>query len=274
MRGFLIILVIAALPLFGGGPNESESNEVKAPWEWTVDERLAARFDPTFAPKRAPGSVKTDIASGGPKDRSVVVSGEDAPELFLPIELFIALSNGIEGDGVFKKTSRATLRDRILDFGFDDEEFWRDLERVAADHLSLADRQSGIQRRLETADIVERRELQGEAEQMDVNLCRSRAVALAKAREHFGEERFDRFLYTVVGNWPLPRCLGLYVLEYGGPESSFIVVGNGVVQRYQRGVSPRQDRSGLERDTRFGAGSGKPADLRWNGRWRVRVRPE
>lgn len=178
---------------------ERRESSRKQVWDWTVEERLAVRFDPVLAVQRATaGWARTDAGTTG-RPQWGEVHGNENPELFLPGELFIALLGGLHGDTGFRDSSRAIRRNRIIAFGIDDETFWRELESAISSYLRFAARHAAIQQRLiHTLDEGERSGLAAEAERMGPDLCRSRAAALAGARRHFGAETFDRFLYTVV----------------------------------------------------------------------------
>lgn len=184
-----IALGLIAVPLVADELRERGGRE-KAKWEWTVEERLSARFDPVLAAKRA---ARQPQGMG-------TVSGEVEPELFLPGELFSSLLAGLDADAKFRETSRAILRNRILEFGLDPQQFWRELEDAISSHVRLTSRYAALLNRLRESEpgTGTRGEIEAEKERLGPVLCRSRADALAEARRHFGAETFDRFLYTVV----------------------------------------------------------------------------
>lgn len=175
----LLVLGLFAVPLLAGAPRERQEGRER--WEWTVEERIAARFDPVRA-----------------AERPAVISGQEHPELFLPGELFNTLLGGLESDAEFRATSRAILRDGIREFGFDDQAFWRDLESAIASHVRLASRHAALRNRIDASEEGVTAELAAEMNRLGPDLCRSRAAALVAARRQFGAETFDRFLYTVV----------------------------------------------------------------------------
>jgi hypothetical protein len=186
----LLLVIALVLPVFGEEPRRERTKVV---WEWSAEERLAARFDPASAAKRA---VDSDIPDG--ERLWGRVSGATNPELFLPSELFISLMDGLDSDPVFRATSRAVIRDRIVAFGFNEEAFWRELESATTVFLTHAHRRAGLLRHLDEMPPTQQAEVLSQARGMDADLCATRAVALTRARRQFGREMFDRFLYTVV----------------------------------------------------------------------------
>jgi len=126
------------------------------------------------------------------------VSGERHPELFLPIELFTSLLNGIEGDEAFRKSYRASCRNRIVELGLDEAQFWADLERVSSEYIALFERYRAVTASLPSAGPQTRQALAQEAEDLQPRLCETRFGALLKARRHFGVDAFHRILYSVV----------------------------------------------------------------------------
>ncbi|HEY0160026.1 MAG TPA: hypothetical protein VGF28_22255 [Thermoanaerobaculia bacterium] len=171
MRILVPASLLIALPVFAAEPQKL-GRAGKASWAWSIDERLAVRFDPELAAKRASGRLKSSAAGNLWSE----VNGSESPEIFLPIELFTALLGGVEADGSFRAVYRAGLRDRIIEFGLNEEQFWSELEQVTAPHVQLIARNDSLAH----------------------ELCSSRADALQRARQHFKAVNFDRFLYTVV----------------------------------------------------------------------------
>jgi hypothetical protein len=152
--------------------------QTKPPWEWTEDERIAARTNPALAVIRlesAAGAYR--IKSGSPLHD--VIDGKRDAALFLPIELFETMvRHGFPDDGWREAFAR-----EITAAGLPDD-FWPQLERLADRYI--ADRR----------EDRERRQLPDAASHEAV-LCRDRATALAAARAAFGPA-LDRFLYMSV----------------------------------------------------------------------------
>jgi hypothetical protein len=195
----LIVFLMLSAAAFAA---ESTRADAKPTWRWTLEERLAARFNPVLAKERA---ALAQYETAEPDDREktqasslYTIDGSRNPELFLPSELFESLLNGFENDAAFRKASRERLRDGMQTFGFEPDRFWIDLGRVTEKYRSLNARRIAQIERMQTASAQERRELQRDMEAQGRDLCRARSNALAAARRSFGEETFDRFLYTVV----------------------------------------------------------------------------
>lgn len=181
----------------------------KPAWAWSLDERIAQRFDPHLRKNRAERAAEAskrrssidqfrdpffDTAKSGRSD-VYSIDGQQTPELLLPFELFNSLLSSCCSPG---KENMELPRRRIeegaaaLGFGSD---FWDRLKKAAAPLLSLerenfrramAD-QSGF-----NSEVVLKLTAQ------EIRLCRARANALAAAKEEFGEEPFLRLLYEVI----------------------------------------------------------------------------
>lgn len=186
MRLLLVIAVV--LPL-----TAQESIERKAIWTWSIEERLAQRFDPARTSQR----MTADDAAERPA-RWGAVDGASHPELFLPSELFISLMGGLDSDPEMQRVSRDMLRAPIRAFGLEEETFWTELERATQAYLTPARRRAALLSKMAGVRAAEQQQILDEAQRMDVDLCTKRAAALTSARRQFGRETFDRFLYTVV----------------------------------------------------------------------------
>lgn len=193
MRILVVASVLVALPAFSAEPLKVERAK-KAAWEWSTEERLAARFDPELAAKRAAGRLKTSRAANVWSE----VNGSESPEVFLPIELFTHLMSGIETDGADRANHRAILRDRIIEFGLDEEQFWRELEQVTASYKERIVRNEALAQEALAAPEDRKGEIEIKRARLQTELCSSRADMLEIARKHFTSINFDRFLYSVV----------------------------------------------------------------------------
>lgn len=172
---FVALLLIATLSEAGSAG--------RRPWQWTVEERLALRFDPEHIKARRLAQqaddprAATDGSATGTAGRRVTIYGIDGarnPELFLPHELFDGLLTGFTPDLELRARQRQSFARAIRAFGYDDAEFWRRLEVVSAEYVAL--------------------KYDGRADR--TALCRARHAALQAARNTFGG--FDVFLYTVI----------------------------------------------------------------------------
>ncbi|HEX7829619.1 MAG TPA: hypothetical protein VF787_08185 [Thermoanaerobaculia bacterium] len=168
----------------------------RKPWQWSVEERLALRTNPEAAKARV--SARGRVATTKAGDKVVdAFTGQTHPELFLPHEVFdelmqlAFLSKPRTGDAF-----RKYMMPEVLGHGLP-ADFWERLRNISviymADVHSAYDRPSGKGARSPQTDSA----------RQDFNrrynvLCRSRIEALTKARQEFGEERFNRFLYEVI----------------------------------------------------------------------------
>jgi len=185
--------------------NAKAPKKGKPAWQWTLDERLAARYDPTAvkarharrlaeheayrAAKRARG-IPEDPVFDHIEPSPYSVEGKDNPELFLPHELFghlLITSFPPEGDAYSRR--RIEQRAAALGFGSD---LWPRLERIAEPLLAYArERHKLAMKTLRAGAEV--------PEPEDIYLrCRLQADALAAAKVEFGEEAFFRLLYETV----------------------------------------------------------------------------
>ena len=193
--GALCLLMLGVSNVLIGGAPQS-----KVPWDWTIEDRLAARFDPDKNRERqlayeakypqAAGANAQNVAAEGvemPARQQHVhmIDGSRNPELFFAYELFDGLMSGLTPDESQRVRQRAYFRPSIRALGYDDEAFWRSLESVSAKYLPLC---------FPTTHPIRSAEVKAAAEAR----CRERYDALEAARALFGRRRFDVLLYTVV----------------------------------------------------------------------------
>jgi len=197
-------------------PNDKKSE--KSAWQWSLEDRLAARFDPEAMKFRATKHAAEQkaifdkfpaIRTGGLGTMSPgtdTIEGTKSPQLFLPTELFsILLNDGFPPNGIRQDESRRNIEERATALGFG-HDFWARLERVAAPilklererELTLGDRRGVNQERLGIGS-------------QSIVFCRARAQALEAAKSEFGAEPFSRLLYEVVA----PTTSITYVLKDG-----------------------------------------------------------
>ena len=194
----LVVLILAQAVVCNAAP---PGVAAKQPWEWTIDERLADRFDPAKIRERRlahEASLPAAAASSeraGLQSRSVVqrqpfvydIDGSRNPELFLSYELFDGLLSGFDPSDTptARRKQRAYFGNGLRKLGYEEEAFWSALESVSAQYLPL--RWAGP-RAASPAEVEARSE----------ERCRERHDALQAARSLFGQRQFDRLLYTVV----------------------------------------------------------------------------
>jgi len=190
------------------------------PWRLTLEERIALRTKAELARERVRGRTRalaTNASSARPDARELADSfdGKTHPELFLPHEVFRKLVKlAFQASPRTTQVFRDGLMPEVRRHGLPDD-FWNQLQSLsaahaadlwAADDLSAAvGRHSGPARERAANALALKR----------IDVCRSRADALADARSRFGQNRFDRFLYEAIainmfhasGSLPDPQVL-------------------------------------------------------------------
>lgn len=171
--GLGLLLLGAAVP----AQPAKRWDDSKPAWKWTVEERLAKRFDPADLKARS------------------TLDGADTPELFLPSELFLALlMKGYPPDGRHQADARRSIDERAAALGFG-ADFWKRLGKVAAPYLELRRERDRLSLAPSRSAADEKRLAGSLAPEV---LCRVRAEALAAAKAELGEEPFLRLLYSAV----------------------------------------------------------------------------
>lgn len=152
----------------------------RSPAEWTLEERLAKRFNPADMDDRNqayhaahPGSDGGYVRYLGVGEHIVdeTIDGSRDPELFMPHEVFRALLTGVKGP-VWER-QRAFNRAGVRQFFGDDEVFWSEVTRLALPLTTLV-------------------------EPSEDERCRAQYAVLQSVRTRFGAAAFDEFLYTIV----------------------------------------------------------------------------
>lgn len=210
------ILALAFLSLFLPGTQSTQAAEgktyetTKPAWQWTLEERLAKRFDPEAMRARVAAYAAELDAH---RDKSGKLWGEDDipewmrhrtdvalikgalnPELFLPRELFInLLMSAFPAEGYDTSEYKRMIEDRAAALGLGSD-LWTRLRKVAAHVLVLERKREKLARENPSAVITEGTEMSAD----DIVLCRSQAQALAQAEAEFGKELFLRLLYQAV----------------------------------------------------------------------------
>ncbi len=197
---WVILIAVFTVPVL---PNQSKSHpsQIKAPWRLSLEERVALRTNPSLARERA-RRVRGTATEGAaaayePQELADDFDGKTHPELFLPHEVFdelisMAFLSSPHGRYVLQTGLAPEVRRHGLP-----QDFWEQLESISstftAESQSVRDLLAAVQQRHN--DQVDP---QAALAAGHTAVCRSRAAALAAARETFGRERFDRFLYEVV----------------------------------------------------------------------------
>ena len=153
-----------------------------AGWEITDEQRIAARTSPD-----------RDRDSG--ENYKENIDGRRNPELFFSYELLDHLLWGISSDTTHRLNAHALFDAKITAYGYDVKAFWRELDRIARPYI--ATREMHRQQQHNSTILTS-----SSGEQIvvfvDREVCVARFEALQKARQTFGEQAFDRFLYSAV----------------------------------------------------------------------------
>jgi len=198
MNRRVLIGLIAALAAANVSAQSAKSSP-KTIWNWTIDERLAQRFDRDSIQERAlayrPGNAEvrsqsmpanSDGAATTPHFE-YIIDGHRNPELFLPHELYDMLLSGLTPDESLRIKQRSFYEPLLKQMGYDAAAFWNALTSVNGEYLlvKFGDRPSGFASKATMQAEVNAR-------------CRARFKALEAARRLFGRTAFDRLLYTVI----------------------------------------------------------------------------
>ena len=199
-------------------------DDSKPAWKWTLEERLAKRFDPAEVAARAAlaeKQMRKQLAfpwplpkEPGETDEALLesaresINGRDTPELLTPMELFISLIESAYpvGDGVDRRPYRELVEEEAAALGFG-ADLWPRLRRAASPYLKL---------RQEDFKIAVAEQLMMGLTPPEV-MCRARGDALRAALHEFGDEAFLRLLYEVVAPpIGMPRLTPDGVLRWEG----------------------------------------------------------
>jgi len=192
-----------------GAANRSDLGVRKPAWKWTVEERLARRFDPQAIAARAREQAaereayyarhpelsedplfKVDDQGGPPTE---TIEGTKTPELFLTWELFLDLLNrSLLADGLSERGYRERIEERAAALGFG-KDLWPRLEEAAAPFIELR-RKAEPLRLIQSGETTDGFKMDAEG----LLWCRTRAQAITAAKAEFGEEAFLRLLYEAV----------------------------------------------------------------------------
>ena len=163
----------------------------KEAWQWTDEERLSSRFNPTAIAQRnaarhadsIPGTTTAaSIKSTGSTSLEYFIDGRRDPALFMPHELFENLLRAVGSDASVRARGRRVLDPGLKSLGFNDTaSFWADLEKDSKPFLVLQ------------AQLIAH-----DPHFSDRELCAARAAALARVRKRVGSARFDQLLYTLI----------------------------------------------------------------------------
>jgi hypothetical protein len=197
----LSVFALVASALSAASPTK-DTAAAKAAWQWTDEERIAVRLDPQRGrpapPTAAPDSAAATATSRPKVALSYSIDGRTNPELFLPYELFDSIAGGLSPNPNIRQKTREFYREDLIAAGYDENEFWAALETAASPYLTLK-RRAYLDHERDVAAAKKRGDTHTPSMRgNDESLCRARIDGLNAARQHFGRETFDKFLYNVV----------------------------------------------------------------------------
>jgi hypothetical protein len=173
----------------------------KPAWQWSSDERIAARLDPAGRAARLEAHRQELERRGGPgtphpfSGCDDILDGNAQPQLFLVTELFPALVTSAFVS--LPKVYPLVVRKGAHDVFRSDAE-WQRFASITAPYAKLIARERELlaaQNHATPAELDQiRNELASVRAQKDPAMIR----ALDQSRAAFGKEAFDRMLYTVV----------------------------------------------------------------------------
>lgn len=176
-KPFALLAVMVTSIFLCAGSHAAQSP--RRPWEWTDEERLAARADAAAAAARVERAARTaalnsTAVAARPFD---VIAGQHEPQLLLPFEVFdYMMRMGFAEDAATRRAYRAAKDVQRENAGLPSI-FWDELESMTAPYRgSLARQRAGAA---------------GE------EVCRDRFDSLIKVTNRFGLS-FLRFLYEGV----------------------------------------------------------------------------
>jgi hypothetical protein len=193
------IILIALVPPLASSPPS------KPAWQWTVDERLAVRFDEkarsqriddysserVLAQARRSGHPTPDVARP-----AEVLRGSQHPELLMPFEIFSSFTRAAYGEeDATARTVRDSALRKAVPIGLP-ADFLETWQSVAHGFITLQREELNVRQAVYTgksADVKRDTERIRELERL---ACQSRTKAMRELRTRFGA-RFDEFLYRV-----------------------------------------------------------------------------
>ncbi len=198
------LVLVASVTVY---PAPKEATKAKAPWQWTTDERIAARFDDTARKLRVDAALAERHAASakeGTRATAIpateyhpadVIRGARNPELLLSFEILGIFTRAAysEDDDVARDV-RTHATSNAIALGLPPD-FLSTLEGDAHEFILLQRHEFELRRKLATgrgnSDVI------AELKNVEIAECRPRAAAIRSLRAKF-HAQFDRFLYTVI----------------------------------------------------------------------------
>ena len=190
MRSIVAIILLSGTLIAEAQPRQ------RAAWEWTLEERLAARFDEKGVEERRRAFK---ICQENPDfcRNDFVVDGYRNPELLMPSEIMAHLHRAYDDSDHTRKRTREKWLARAASLQLDDR-FFEQLEKVVQIYVDAEIELIHLFDRRQSARPEEQMEFTREIFRVADSRCFLRTQALAAARQAFGRDSFDRFLYTAM----------------------------------------------------------------------------
>jgi hypothetical protein len=188
---FLAIVALAPAPA---------ATSSKPSWDWSPEERISARLNPdqvrqrieSHRSRQKSGRAGAVVSASVVDSATFVIDGAHHPALFMPWELMERLLNSTDPSKPAGASLRQSYTDDLVAAGWSTATFWSDFDEISMDYLAA--REHGLRQPLQRGSSGREAAMGGTHRR----LCHTRAEALRLAREKFGREAFDRFLYEAV----------------------------------------------------------------------------
>src|SRR5438105_12974208 len=171
-------------------------------WQWTTDERLAARFDEAARIRRvaafeAQRAISHARAVALPRRPADSIHGSEHPELLMPFEIFTSFTEAAYGadDDVARHVQRdATVQASKLGLP---PEFLPTLRKQARAFIAMQREERTLKQQIFTGGMTDPQSGMARLRELQKSECASRATAMRNLRARFGAS-FDRFLYSAI----------------------------------------------------------------------------
>ena len=171
-------------------------------WQWTTDERLAARFDEAARIRRvaafeAQRAISHARAVALPRRPADSIHGSEHPELLMPFEIFTSFTDAAYGadDDVARHVQRdATVQASKLGLP---PEFLPTLRKQARAFIAMQREERTLKQQIFTGGMRDPQSGIARLRELQKSECASRAAAMRNLRARFGAS-FDRFLYSAI----------------------------------------------------------------------------
>jgi hypothetical protein len=194
-----ILFAVATFPAFAAAASPAS----KPAWQWTLDERLAARFAETARNQRVDDYLGQQEANRSQRSTAVnanrptdVIRGSAHPELLLPFEIFTNFTRAaFEEDDETARIVQQDAAKRAVPLGLP-ADFLLSWKSISGHFISSQQKELQLRRELNSGKVASPQVLQARINEVSLAECRSRADAMRDLRAKFGTA-FDQFLYEV-----------------------------------------------------------------------------